>query len=644
MFRIIISDERTGGISGPNCTGMKNKLLLCLALVLNGATGVGHAADSTNAPPLAGRAYKNPHYGFEFNVPQGWTVTETNFEVSHYHEVFLTVNSGRPDLIIHELDTGGTLEFGPKTILREMQSGEVYVSVGHFEGPVAPTMRPDTVGEDLQSLLGANPASSEPGLTETSLGFFKRGQRWIISVYLCEPVSVEDRRKVMGMLKSFRFVDASVGNVAWAESLAWNQLPDNIRQFGEWPVAMEPGWPNGDGGHSVLAETNGSNYSVRLTVNGLGSWEYSVSVDGKVQPKPAVFNAVAVSASEWPSDLPGNSEGKVDAYWVAPNVRAIKAFDKTTVAWFGKDGVIERQATVDSNIQTGHANLAGDTWMAQGINENWRIAPHPATSAPPVFAYAASTPDSRVFVDEFSPKTGFIALEIYVHGKQVNRMGPFLPGPISNEVVLNDDGSAGLLVWKDESKTSLEMVVVGTNGSVRFRTDCGRDVWSPIVAPDGSGVLLRPNTGGTNQNTFMWFTEQGKLRSLDISPNPVCVGWVPGTRKSLFWTSIGYPRRYRLIDWDTGKRLWEIPCPGGGEAVAIGLTPRLIIFAVGDQYPTGVGSRVNEPTLEIGKEWLRTFYAISTADGKLVARWPGQFPHMYLGYDREHFLRMGDNA
>jgi hypothetical protein len=310
----------------------------------------------------------------------------------------------------------------------------------------------------------------------------------MISVYLREPVSVEDRRKVMGMLKSFRFVDASVGNVAWAESLAWNQLPDNVRQFGEWPVAMEPGWPNGDGGHSVLAETNGSNYSVRLTVNGLGSWEYSVSAEGKVLPKAAVFHAVIVPASQLPSDLPDKGEGKVDAYWVTPYVRAIKALGKTTVAWFSRDGGIERQSTVD-NIQAGYANLAGAKWTAQGINEDWRITPHPAANGP-VGSYATSTPDSRVFVDEFSPKPGFVALDIYIHGKRVNTMGPFLPGPLSNEVILNDDGSAGLLVWKNEAKTGMDIVVMDANGSIRFRTDCGRDVWSPIVAPDGAGVLL----------------------------------------------------------------------------------------------------------------------------------------------------------
>ena len=284
----------------------------------------------------------------------------------------------------------------------------------------------------------------------------------------------------------------------------------------------------------------------------------------------------------------------------------------------------------------------GSAATAFGINEDWRITPHPATSAPPVLAYAASTPDSRVFVEQFSPKPGFLSLDIYIHGKRVNTVGPFLPSPVSSEFVLNDDGSTGLLAWKDESKTTQRIVVLSTNGTVRFQADCDRDVWSPIVAPEGAGVLLRHNTGGSAQNTFMFYTEQGKQRELNISPNPEFVGWVPGTRKSLFWTSIGYNRHYELIGWATGERLWETDCPGGGEAVAIGLTPKLIIFSVGDLYPANTGRRADEPVLEIGKEWVRTFYAMNVQDGRLVARWPGQFPHMFLGLDREHFVWLGN--
>ena len=94
-----------------------------------------------------------------------------------------------------------------------------------------------------------------------------------------------------------------------------------------------------------------------------------------------------------------------------------------------------------------------------------------------------------------------------------------------------------------------------------------------------------------------------------------------------------------MIDWSAGKRLWDIPFPGGGEILAVGLTPKLIIFSVAEPYPSGIWHKVNESLLQSGQEWVRTFYAVDVQDGKLVARWRGQFPHTF-GADRDHFLRL----
>jgi len=162
------------------------------------------------------------------------------------------------------------------------------------------------------------------------------------------------------------------------------------------------------------------------------------------------------------------------------------------------------------------------------------------------------------------------------------------------------------------------------------------------VAPGGAGALLRPNTGGDTQNTFMWFTKQGKLRSMDVSPNPWCAGWIPGSPKSLLSTSLGYDYRYQLIDWDIGKRVWDIPCPGGGQVLAIGLTPNLIILAVALPHHSAAPPSANGTLPDSGKEWMRTFYAVAVQDGSVVAQWQAQFPHRLLDAGREHFLQLGD--
>jgi len=96
-----------------------------------------------------------------------------------------------------------------------------------------------------------------------------------------------------------------------------------------------------------------------------------------------------------------------------------------------------------------------------------------------------------------------------------------------------------------------------------------------------------------------------------------------------------------LIDWDTGKQLWNIDSPGE-RALGITVTPALIMLCVDEPYPTGAWHEVNRSLLQSGNEWVRTFYAVNVVDGKFVARWRGQFPHRWFDLDYDHFSRIGD--
>jgi hypothetical protein len=411
----------------------------------------------------------------------------------------------------------------------------------------------------------------------------------------------------------------------------------------------------------------GPAYSVEFTLQTIGAWRFLVATNGEVEAELPAVRVKSPSPSQWPSDLPGTNQGTVDVSWIAPYVQASKAFGKTTVTWFAKDGRVERQTTVgDVNPMSGFMEITGHSNVVEGINEDWRIVPRKVVVQPgsPDECYAQSTPDSRVFIYQYNLKPGMVGLDIYIHGQHVNTLGPFLSYGPSAEVALNEDGSAALLVAKtnvpfnpnvpakndqalrDELSAiqhlGAQIVALNTNGEVRFRTDCGNAVWDPIVAPNGAGVLLRASDG-TNPNTFMWFTEKGELHSLDISTNPQCVGWVPQTCQSLFLTRLGFETtQVELIDWSAGKRLWDTPLPGnGGDILAIGFTPRLIFFSVAGPYPAAAWHTVNESLLQNGAEWVKTFYAVSVQDGKLVARWQGQFPHAYANDARDCFLRLG---
>ena len=260
-----------------------------------------------------------------------------------------------------------------------------------------------------------------------------------------------------------------------------------------------------------------------------------VKTNGEVESEPPIVHVASPPPSQWPSDLPDTGKGAIDVNWIAPYVQASKAFGKTTITWFAKDGHVERQASVsDVNPESGFMDIIGHPNVVVGINEDWRITPRKVVLPPgsPDECYAKATPDSRVFVYQYNSKPGMVGLDIYIHGKHVNTLGPFFPCYPSPEVVLNDDGSAAFLIAKTNAqfnpnapgkdantlrdelsaihRLGAQIVALNTNGEVRFRTDCGNAVWSPMVAPNGAGVLLRSSTG-TNQNTFMWFTEKGEI-------------------------------------------------------------------------------------------------------------------------------------
>jgi hypothetical protein len=115
------------------------------------------------------------------------------------------------------------------------------------------------------------------------------------------------------------------------------------------------------------------------------------------------------------------------------------------------------------------------------------------------------------------------------------------------------------------------------------------------------------------------------------------------TLKSLFAKYVSErDERYHLIDWDSGKDVWEIPCPGGVQVLATTITPRLVIFAVAEWYKPGPWSGSGWVFHEDKKELIRAFYAVRTEDGRLVARWQAHYPRRYPDRYHERFVKLGE--
>lgn len=314
------------------------------------------------------------------------------------------------------------------------------------------------------------------------------------------------------------------------------------------------------------------------------------------------------SAPPMPSlDLLGTNEVKIENYWLAPYVRVSEGFSGTTVTWFDDNGRIKRKAVV-SGVEPGFVDAAGKKEMILGVNEDWTITlPSEPPNTDPHYdlsGYITSTPDSRVFIHEYHPKGGLVSLDIYIHGKLVNTVGPFVQH-LADEVALNDDGSASLVVWKNESKTNTQAVMLDTNGNI-----------------------------ATSENT-----SQHSEPMPEIGPNAFRIGEIPGSHKTLFRTSIGFEtNRYHLID--QGKQLWDIPCPGDGATLAVGLTPKFVVLAVTELYKPGPWRGSEWVFRNNGKEWIRMFYAIDVDDGRIVARWRADYPCLFNDADRDRFLML----
>jgi hypothetical protein len=85
------------------------------------------------------------------------------------------------------------------------------------------------------------------------------------------------------IIDSLHFADGPVSNPAWAESLAWNELPPDIRVL-EWPVAPQIGVRPQWGTRSVVVEQVASGYEVTFAEGASRAWKFAVSASGSFAP------------------------------------------------------------------------------------------------------------------------------------------------------------------------------------------------------------------------------------------------------------------------------------------------------------------------------------------------------------------------
>ncbi|MHC4201200.1 MAG: hypothetical protein ACYSU0_14515 [Planctomycetota bacterium] len=320
-----------------------------------------------------------------------------------------------------------------------------------------------------------------------------------------------------------------------------------------------------------------------------------------------------------PITMPGDVRGRLYSRWLAPYVQTTEMWigraSRRSVLWFSPEGKLLREASGRGiYVQPGFVSVRekGVTTI-HAVNGRWKFV-LPRKEAPPGFVGGCitATADSRVFIRQFHPRRGLIGVDVYVSGELASTIGP-LPSYKCAGVGLAPDGSSAFLSCETAAGKTVQVVVAGPDGKERFRPRCEGTIISPEPAPGGKGVLLQSDAGGDKQNVFTFYDRSGKVRSLKVEHNPHLMGWIPGTCRALFVTSVGHGGRFRLVDWTTGRTLWHVPNPctgniGALESVVVE-TDRILI-AGHDLIQWGTG-----------KEPVRTVCAVDPSDGHTVARW-----------------------
>lgn len=354
------------------------------------------------------------------------------------------------------------------------------------------------------------------------------------------------------------------------------------------------------------------------------------------------INSVQGGPPEVMRDMPAEMVGRVKTWWLDPFVsittRSIGPDRWTAVDWFDADGKPTRQlAGYNVYAQAGFVyRFSGGKTTVFGVDSDWKIE---LPNKPGPAGYITGT--DRTFFDEFHPKEGQIAADIYLSGKLVGTIGPYVQY-YGQDVRPGEDGSLALVTWRNDERKTAQVIGVGIDGKVRLQTDCDASVMSPIVAADGKGVLVRMNTGGEDRNRFSFYQKSGRVSSLIVGPNVEFVTWLSKTTTALMQTSIGYEYRWHLIDWQTGKQLWEIGdltstrAPGfGTPVISVG---RYLLFGgleFSDEGPSRVASR--------------RLYALDATTGRIVAHWfpsppsqPATDPGRFRKLDNKLYLITDD--
>lgn len=262
-----------------------------LALVIGatpaGARGVGRPDTSLSMPVMTEHDF--PTLSLRLKLPKGWAAFEANYNVEHYRQVFLCLNSiGSSTLRVEDKATDARLPGGlrgsmynEEVVAEQLPVGAVYIDIGFFEGPGGGNYFPEPDNYE-SSVKSISPSDwrimwKTEQLTFYAIQFIQWGRPWSVFMFSREPVAATDRQAAFDLLRAFAFIDRPITNEMRAVAAAFDSLPETVRDSvlnrndAEWCGGVYP-----------RSERRGSGFMVMLE-RAKRRWTYFVSREGTVR-------------------------------------------------------------------------------------------------------------------------------------------------------------------------------------------------------------------------------------------------------------------------------------------------------------------------------------------------------------------------
>jgi hypothetical protein len=245
---------------------------------------------------------------FRFQYPRAWMLTRGRHTSSHYHDCFVSLNNfGKEHFwLFTEWERGEK----PQPVSSKLPPGSVYLDMGwnDFVPGYAEDHELKVSGEMTDRDITGPLAQSSEELREDGqvrsrhITFVKWRRRWIIRMYLREPVSERNKDALNRVLQGFQFDPFPVGDELWATALARAHLPAEVEP-NSFPLR----------GSSGYRTANAEKRADEVFVTFIGSnrqwepqkrWRYRVTPAGNVIPISGQSPAT-LQKSEWGSEVGG---------------------------------------------------------------------------------------------------------------------------------------------------------------------------------------------------------------------------------------------------------------------------------------------------------------------------------------------------